>query len=73
VKTVDALPGGEQKLLEQKVLAQEAAIEPRKEDGPKNARKRTRKVKKEGEPAENTQTTKLPNSGNNTGELENDQ
>jgi len=71
VKTVDALPNGEQTLLEQKVLAQEAVIEPRKEDGPKNARKRTRKAKKEEKLEEDGQTVKLPNSGQNTGEQEN--
>jgi len=74
VKTVDALPSGESnKLLANVSLAQEAAIEPVKEDGPKNARKRVRRAKKEVQPEENTQTTKLPNSGYNTDELANDQ
>ena len=74
VKTVDALPSGESnKLLTNVSLAQEAAIEPVKEDGPKNARKRTRKVKKEEKQDGEELIMKLNDSGEGTSKQENDQ
>src|SRR5579871_681348 len=67
VKTVDALPSGESnKLVTSVSLAQEAAIEPVKDDGPKNARKRTRKAKQKEKQVEEEQTMKSNDFGEST-------